>query len=109
AGKTLDASAEPARRAAGLIATAPITTFLGAGPSRASAAFGAAKLFEGPQRYGVVQDLEEWAHEQYFVSGPTTPTVVVAPVGASRDRAAELLAELAFIGAPAILGSAVVA
>ena len=32
--------------------------------SRAAAAFGAAKLFEGPQRYGVAQDLEEWAHEQ---------------------------------------------
>ena len=52
-----------------VIAASPVTTFIGAGPSRASAAFGAAKLFEGPQRYGVVQDLEEWAREQYFVSG----------------------------------------
>ena len=105
AARTLDAAEEPARQAAELIAAAPISTFLGAGPSLASAAFGAAKLFEGPQRYGVVQDLEEWAHEQYFVSGPTTPIIVVAPTGASRDRAAELLHEMAFIGAPAVLVS----
>ena len=103
AATTLELAEGPARQAAELLAAAPISTFIGAGPSRASAAFGAAKLFEGPQRYGVVQDLEEWAHEQYFISGPGTPIVVIAPSGASRDRATELLAEMAFIGAPAIL------
>jgi glucosamine--fructose-6-phosphate aminotransferase (isomerizing) len=102
---TLARSAEPASAAAAVIAKAPITTFLGAGPSRAAAAFGAAKLFEGPQRYGVAQDLEEWAHEQYFISGPGTPIVVVAPSGASHDRALELLEEMAFIDAPAFVVS----
>ena len=105
AAETLEISAAPARAAAARIADAAVTTYLGAGPSRASAAFGAAKLFEGPQRYGVVQDLEEWAHEQYFVSGPATPVVLVAPSGASRDRAGELLGEMAFIGAPSVLVS----
>jgi glucosamine 6-phosphate synthetase-like amidotransferase/phosphosugar isomerase protein len=105
AAATLRASAEPARATASLIAASDVTTFLGAGPSRASAAFGAAKLFEGPQRYGVVQDLEEWAHEQYFVSNTRTPVVVVAPDGASHDRAGELLAEMAYIDAPSILVS----
>lgn len=105
ASRTLEAAEDVARRAVESIARAPVTTFLGAGPSRASAEFGAAKLFEGPQRYGVAQDLEEWAHEQYFVSGPATPVVVVAPSGASHDRAVELLAEMAFIGVPAILVS----
>ena len=62
-------------------------------------------MFEGPGRYGVAQDLEEWAHEQYFVSGPATPTVLVAPSGASRDRAGELLAEMSFIGVPSVLVS----
>jgi glucosamine--fructose-6-phosphate aminotransferase (isomerizing) len=103
--RTLDGAEAAAHRAAERLAAAPASTFIGAGPSRATAAFGAAKLFEGPQRHGVVQDLEEWAHEQYFISGPATPIVVVAPSGASRDRAAELLAEMAFIGAPAILVS----
>jgi glucosamine--fructose-6-phosphate aminotransferase (isomerizing) len=106
--ETIRASAEPAERAAVLLAASPSTTFLGSGPSRASAEFGAAKLFEGPQRYGVAQQLEEWAHEQYFISGPTTPVVVVAPAGASRDRAGELIDEMAFIGAPIILVSDVV-
>ena len=100
---TLEAAEEPARAAAELIAASPVTTFIGAGPSRATAAFGAAKLFEGPQRYGVDQDLEEWAHEQYFISGPSTPVVVVATSGASRDRAAELLAEMAFVGVPTVV------
>ena len=76
-----------------------MTTYLGAGPSKASALFGAAKLFEGPQRYGVAQDLEEWAHEQYFISGPATPIVVIAPDGPSFGRAQELLDEMRFIGA----------
>jgi len=102
---TLEAAEEPARAAAELIAASPVTTFIGAGPSRATAAFGAAKLFEGPQRYGVAQDLEEWAHEQYFVSGPSTPVVVIAPSGASHDRAVELLAEMAYVGAPSVLVS----
>jgi glucosamine--fructose-6-phosphate aminotransferase (isomerizing) len=105
AAETLAAVRDRASGVAEMVAAAPVTTFLGAGPSRAAAAFGAAKLFEGPQRYGVAQDLEEWAHEQYFVSGPATPIVVVAPLGASRDRAEELLAEMAFIGAPALLVS----
>jgi glucosamine--fructose-6-phosphate aminotransferase (isomerizing) len=103
AGATLSGAEAGARASAEAIAVSLVTTFLGAGPSRAAAAFGAAKLFEGPQRYGVVQDLEEWAHEQYFVSGPATPIVIVAPSGASHDRAVELLDEMAFIGAPAFL------
>jgi glucosamine--fructose-6-phosphate aminotransferase (isomerizing) len=103
--RTLARSEGPARVAAERIAVAPVSTFLGAGPSRAAAAFGAAKLFEGPQRYGVAQDLEEWAHEQYFISGPSTPIVVIAPSGASHDRAIELLEEMAFIEAPAFLVS----
>jgi len=102
---TLEAAEDPARAAAELIAASPVTTFIGAGPSRATAAFGAAKLFEGPQRYGVDQDLEEWAHEQYFVSGPSTPVVVVAPSGAAHDRATELLAEMAYLGVPTVVVS----
>jgi glucosamine--fructose-6-phosphate aminotransferase (isomerizing) len=103
--ETLQRAASPAADAAPAIAEAAVTTFLGAGPSRAAAAFGAAKLFEGAQRYGVAQDLEEWAHEQFFVSGPTTPVVVVAPAGPSLPRALELLAEMRAIDAPAFVVS----
>src|SRR5207302_1708920 len=39
----------------------------------------------------VGQELEEWAHEQYFCTGPGTHTLIVAPPGASVDRAREQL------------------
>jgi sugar/nucleoside kinase (ribokinase family)/fructoselysine-6-P-deglycase FrlB-like protein len=103
ASSTLAAALEPTRRLADRLSRAPWITFLGAGPNVASAKFGAAKMFEGPQRLAVATDIEEWAHELYFVSGQGTPVVVVAPDGAARDRADEILSELAFIGADATL------
>jgi glucosamine--fructose-6-phosphate aminotransferase (isomerizing) len=106
--RTLNDSREPANEVAAVLMDSELTFFLGAGPSKATALFGAAKIFEGPQRHAVAQDLEEWAHEQYFVSGPRTPTVLVAPGGASRNRAIELIEEMAFVGVPSILVSDVV-
>ena len=98
-GIALEASDEPARAVAERFARQPWITFLGGGPNLATAHFGAAKLFEGPQLLGVAANVEEWAHEQYFVSGKGTPVVLVAPSGASYDRACEILAELEYIGA----------
>ena len=77
--------------------------FIGAGPNEATAKFGAAKLFEGPQRVGIATNIEEWAHEEYFVSETGTPVVVIAPSGASFDRAEEIISELNFIGAIPII------
>jgi sugar/nucleoside kinase (ribokinase family)/fructoselysine-6-P-deglycase FrlB-like protein len=108
AGGTLRESAEPARTAAGLLAAHAWVTFLGGGPNEASARFGAAKLFEGPQLLGVSTNIEEWAHEEYFVTRAGTPVVLVAPSGASADRAAEILSELDFVGArPLVVSDAV--
>ena len=80
-------------------------TFLGAGPNLATAYFGAAKLFEGPQKLGVATNIEEWAHEEYFVSSAGTPVFLIAPSGASFDRASEILSELNFIGASSVFVS----
>ncbi|HXJ47734.1 MAG TPA: PfkB family carbohydrate kinase [Candidatus Acidoferrum sp.] len=79
--------------------------FLGGGPNLASAAFGAAKLFEGPQMLGTATNLEEWAHGEYFITHPSASVVVVAPSGASFDRAGEILSELEFIKADSVLVS----
>jgi len=103
--ETLEANAGPAREAAELLLGQPWVTFLGAGPNEASARFGAAKLFEGPQILGVSTNIEEWAHEEYFVTRPGTPVVVVAPSGAGYGRAAEILSEINFIGALPIVVS----
>jgi glucosamine 6-phosphate synthetase-like amidotransferase/phosphosugar isomerase protein len=74
--------------------------FLGAGPNYASAHFGAAKLFEGSQMNGIAQQTEEWAHTQYFISGPSTRTVLLASRGRSLDRAYEIAREMQFIETP---------
>ena len=52
-----------------------------------------------------VTNLEEWAHGEYFVTGADDAVVVVAPTGASFDRAAEILSELDFIKADSVLVS----
>ena len=99
AGQTLAAAAGPDLAAAEALLAAPWVAFLGAGPNEATARFGAAKLFEGPQQLGVATNLEEWAHEEYFVTSAGHPVVLVNPVGAGHDRGLEILSELRFIGA----------
>ena len=63
-----------ARRRRGSRSSAP-------GPNEATARFGAAKLFEGPQQLGVATNLEEWAHEEYFITSAGDPVVLVNPDG----------------------------
>jgi sugar/nucleoside kinase (ribokinase family)/fructoselysine-6-P-deglycase FrlB-like protein len=102
---TLDACEAPAAEVAARMAAASFVTYLGAGPNEATACFGAAKLFEAAQRVALAVNLEEWAHEQYFITGPGDPVVVVAPAGAAHDRAGEILSELRFLHADAIVVS----
>jgi sugar/nucleoside kinase (ribokinase family)/fructoselysine-6-P-deglycase FrlB-like protein len=111
AAKTLDwcegPAAEAAARtgAAGAPGSGRFVTFLGAGPNEATARFGAAKLFEASQQIAVATNVEEWAHEQYFITRPGDPVIVVAPSGAAQDRAWEILSELHFIQADATVVS----
>ncbi len=65
--------------------------FIGGGPNYGTAFFSMAKIFEAARVHAAGQELEEWAHEQYFVTGPDTYTFVIAPPGASVDRAREQL------------------
>src|SRR5262249_22189648 len=103
--ETLRLSEGPAYAAAERLAGARMITFLGAGPNEASAKFGAAKLLEGAQQTALAANVEEWAHEQYFIPRPSEPVVLVAPSGASSDRAAEILSELNYIEAlPVFVG-----
>ena len=103
--KTLELAGGPVEELAYRVSKQAHIAFLGAGPNLASAAFGAAKLFEGPQMLATVTNLEEWAHGEYFVTGSHDPVIVVAPSGASFDRAAEILSELEFIKADSALVS----
>ena len=78
---TLAAAGEPAIQAAESLLDAEWVAFLGAGPNEATARFAAAKLFEGPQQLGVATNLEEWAHEEYFVTSAGAPVVLINPSG----------------------------
>jgi glucosamine--fructose-6-phosphate aminotransferase (isomerizing) len=75
--------------------------FLGAGPSYGAALFYQAKFFEQARRpvYGV--ELEEFAHEQFFLLRPGKDAQVwlVAPQGHSQGRAMELAASCREMGA----------
>ncbi len=99
AAKTLGWNDTPAAEAAARMASGRFVTFLGAGPNEATARFGAAKLFEASQRLALAANLEEWAHEEYFITRAGDPVVVVAPAGAAHDRAGEILSELTFLRA----------
>lgn len=75
---------------------------VGGGPSFGTAFFGRAKLIESAHSPGGAHELEEWAHEEFFCTGPGTTTIVVAPPGASADRAVEQITAAREIGATAI-------
>ena len=66
-------------------------TFVGGGPGYAMSLFYAAKSYELARVNGTSQELEEWAHEQFFITGKNTDLVFVAPVGRSYSRSLELL------------------
>jgi len=105
AARTLELSGDGAVDAARVLLGGAWATFLGAGPNEATARFGAAKLFEGPQLRAVSTNLEEWAHEEYFVTRPGDPVVLVNPTGAGHDRGLEILSELRFVGASPVVVS----
>lgn len=76
---------------------------IGAGPNLGIAHFGAAKLIEGGELDAIPQQLEEWAHLQYFTSSPEKVTLIICPKGRAISRAKELISEMNFIGTHSIL------
>jgi glucosamine--fructose-6-phosphate aminotransferase (isomerizing) len=64
--------------------------FLGGGPAYGTALYGAAKMFEASGDSADGQDLEEWAHLQYFAREVATPTVIIDCRGRSYGRACEV-------------------
>lgn len=60
---------------------------LGSGPDYGTAWFGVAKFIEAAATVGVAQDLEEWAHEQFFTTRPGTTVFVHATTARVHERA----------------------
>ncbi|MDQ3870481.1 MAG: SIS domain-containing protein [Chloroflexota bacterium] len=106
---TADAVASTIRDARPVAATlarqmAPdsLLTIIGGGPNYGTALFGSAKFIESARHPAVGQELEEWAHEQYFCTGPGTHTLVIAPAGRSIARGREQLQAVRDVGGTAV-------
>jgi glucosamine--fructose-6-phosphate aminotransferase (isomerizing) len=85
------AVAGPARDLASTFTRERTTVILGGGPNFATAYYGMAKWFEALQWPAHCAQIEEWAHEQYFFTGPQTDTIVLLPPGGSHARGLEQL------------------
>jgi glucosamine--fructose-6-phosphate aminotransferase (isomerizing) len=89
--------------AAAALPDSGLVCIIGGGPNYATALFGMAKFIEAAAYPAVGQELEEWAHEQYFCTSPGTTTIVIAPPGASTDRAREQLQAVRDVGGRALV------
>src|SRR3984957_3060954 len=81
---------------------------IAAGPSRGTAQYSAAKFHEQMPINGIGQDLEEWAHLEYFLTlkwGVRAAVLVIAPPGNSFDRAQEMVTGISNAGGRAIVVS----
>jgi glucosamine--fructose-6-phosphate aminotransferase (isomerizing) len=65
------------------------TVILGGGPNFATAYFGMAKWHEALTRPCHTAELEEWAHEEYFVTDEGTDTFILLPPGGGRSSGLE--------------------
>ena len=64
--------------------------FCGSGPNFGSASFSAAKILEASGDFAIAQDIEEWAHLQYFARERKTPTVLISAADRDKDRVLEI-------------------
>jgi glucosamine--fructose-6-phosphate aminotransferase (isomerizing) len=63
---------------------------LGSGPCRGAAEFAAAKVMEASGLHYRAQDVEEWAHLEYFIDSAPMPTWLLSADGRSRSREVEV-------------------
>ncbi len=100
--ETFELSAPVAEKLAHALPDGATIDLLGGGPSLATAFFGRAKLIESAHSPGGAHELEEWAHEEFFCTAPGVTTIVVAPPGASDDRAVEQIEAARKVGAATV-------
>jgi glucosamine--fructose-6-phosphate aminotransferase (isomerizing) len=93
---TIVAGAELAKTEATLLE--PPFFSIGSGPDLGSAWFGVAKFIEAAATVGVAQDLEEWAHEQFFTTVPGTTVFVHATNRAGHERARRVAGSVVKVG-----------
>ncbi len=75
-----------------------LVVFLGSGASHGAARFAAAKAIEAAGLAAWAQDVEEWAHLEYFCEPPSMATWLLSCQGRSSSREAEVIAAAERIG-----------
>ncbi len=95
---TITQSDAAARRLARAWQDADRFVFCGSGPNYGAALFSAAKIIEASGDTAVPQDIEEWAHLQYFERQTTTPTFFLNANGWDTGRALEIATAAKTIG-----------
>lgn len=78
--------------------TADQFVFCGSGPNYGAALFSAAKLLEASGDAAIGQDIEEWAHLQYFGRKIDTPTILITAGDRDIDRVQEIAVAARTIG-----------
>jgi len=96
--RTIALCDEPARKLARDWQNATEFVFLGSGPNLGTALFSAAKILEASGDSALGQDLEEWAHLQYFCRAASTPTFIITAADRDASRAAEIAVAAQAIG-----------
>jgi glucosamine--fructose-6-phosphate aminotransferase (isomerizing) len=69
----------------------PIVYFVGGGPNYGTALFGRAKLLEAAPVPCMAQEVEEWAHLEYFLTGYDTQVIFLVSTGPSRERVLDMM------------------
>jgi glucosamine 6-phosphate synthetase-like amidotransferase/phosphosugar isomerase protein len=102
---TIESGADEVGELAGAWQDFDVIEFLGSGPARASAAFGAAKVLEAVGLRSVDQDVEEFMHLQYFERhAERTPTVLISPTDSpARSRARDIAGYLDRLRRPSVV------
>jgi glucosamine--fructose-6-phosphate aminotransferase (isomerizing) len=75
-----------------------VCVFLGSGPGFGSALFAAAKLLEASGEYAWAQDVEEWAHLEYFAAKVSMRTWLLSANGRAASREEEVRAAAEAVG-----------
>jgi len=81
---------EQGRAFADSVAEAPHGVFLGSGPAYGAAGFAAAKVLEASGVAFHAQDVEEWAHLEYFQEPADIPTWILTSGGRDASRVEEV-------------------
>lgn len=93
----------PAREYAASLSEDRRVIIVGGGPNYGTARFGVAKLYEALQFPAFAAEMEEWAHEEFFITDERADVVVICPPGANcRDRAIEQMRAAREMGARVI-------